>query len=81
MSACGGRGRVRQRDIRCQCPGGAAGGRAEPVPPRLLGLALRGMSTDAFVRWSFSHYLDIAHPAYAREYAGRDAPQALRAAA
>jgi flavin-dependent dehydrogenase len=51
------------------------------VPPRLLGLALRGMSTDAFVRWSFSHYLDIAHPAYAREYAGRDAPQALRAAA
>jgi flavin-dependent dehydrogenase len=35
------------------------------VPPRLLAVALRGMSTDAFVRWSFSHYLDIAHPAYA----------------
>jgi flavin-dependent dehydrogenase len=37
------------------------------VPPRLLAVALRGMSTDAFVRWSFTHYLRIAHPAYARE--------------
>jgi menaquinone-9 beta-reductase len=37
------------------------------VPPRLLAAALRGMSTDAFVRWSFTHYLRIAHPAYARE--------------
>jgi flavin-dependent dehydrogenase len=35
------------------------------VPPRMLAVALRGMSTDAFVRWAFSHYLDIAHPAYA----------------
>ena len=39
------------------------------VPPRLLAAALRGMSTDAFVRWSFTHYLRIAHPAYARERA------------
>jgi flavin-dependent dehydrogenase len=39
------------------------------VPPRLLAAALRGMSTDAFVRWSFTHYLRIAHPAYARELA------------
>jgi menaquinone-9 beta-reductase len=44
------------------------------VPPRALALALRGMSTDAFVRWSFGHYLRIAHPAYARELAQR--PQA-----
>jgi flavin-dependent dehydrogenase len=53
------------------------------VPPRTLALALRGMSADAFVRWSFTHYLRIAHPAYARELAappGRRAP-ALRAAA
>jgi digeranylgeranylglycerophospholipid reductase len=39
------------------------------VPPRLLAVALRGMSSDAFVRWSFTHYLRIAHPAYARELA------------
>ena len=32
------------------------------VPPRLLATALRGMSTDAFVRWSFGHYLAIAPP-------------------
>lgn len=32
------------------------------VPPRILGTALRGMSTDAFVRWSFDHYLNICPP-------------------
>jgi flavin-dependent dehydrogenase len=47
------------------------------VPPRLLALALRGMSADAFVRWSFTHYLRIAHPAYARELAAP--PRARRA--
>jgi menaquinone-9 beta-reductase len=36
------------------------------VPPRALALALRGMATDAFVRWAFTHYLDIAHPSYAK---------------
>jgi len=41
------------------------------VPPRLLAAALRGMSLDGFVRWSFSHYLRIAHPAYAKELSGR----------
>jgi flavin-dependent dehydrogenase len=41
------------------------------VPPRALALALRGMSTEPFVRWSFGHYLRIAHPAYARELARR----------
>jgi flavin-dependent dehydrogenase len=37
------------------------------VPPRLLALALRGMSTDAFVRWSFGHYLRIAPPSFANQ--------------
>ena len=32
------------------------------IPPRLLALALRGMSADAFVRWAFGHYLRIAPP-------------------
>jgi len=41
------------------------------VPPRLLAAALRGMSQEAFVRWSFTHYLRIAHPAYAKELSGR----------
>jgi flavin-dependent dehydrogenase len=53
------------------------------VPPRLLALALRGMSTDAFVSWSFGRYFEIAPPSYAREHApapsGRET--ALRAAA
>jgi menaquinone-9 beta-reductase len=41
--------------------------RAVPkVPPRLLALALRGMGTDAFVRWSFGHYLDVAPPEFAQ---------------
>jgi len=37
------------------------------VPPRLLARVLDGMSDERFVRWSFGHYLRIAHPAYARE--------------
>ena len=50
--------------------------RAVPrVPPRLLALALRGMGTDAFVRWSFGHYLNIAPP----EFAGAG-PRPLRRA-
>ena len=46
------------------------------VPPRLLARALGGMSDERFVRWSFGHYLRIAHPAYARELAasGRSGP-------
>jgi menaquinone-9 beta-reductase len=53
------------------------------VPPRLLALALRGMSTDAFVTWSFGHYFRIAPPSYAREHAPPPAGRAtaLRAAA
>jgi menaquinone-9 beta-reductase len=51
------------------------------VPPRLLATALRGMSRDDFVRWSFGHYLRIAHPAYARELAARGEPRRAVAAA
>jgi flavin-dependent dehydrogenase len=32
------------------------------VAPRLLGPALKGMSSKRFVDWSFGHYLKIAHP-------------------
>jgi len=39
------------------------------VPPRMLAIALRGMSHEEFIQWSFTHYLRIAHPAYARELA------------
>ncbi len=45
------------------------------VPPRLLAPALRGMANDRFVRWSFGHYLRIAHPAYARELAAPAEPR------
>jgi flavin-dependent dehydrogenase len=36
------------------------------LPPRLFAPTLRVMSTDAFVRWSFNHYLKIAPPSFAR---------------
>lgn len=37
------------------------------VPPKLLARALDGMSSDAFTKWSFNHYLDIAPPSFVRE--------------
>ncbi len=43
------------------------------VPPRLLAPALGALSTDAFVRWSFNHYLNIAHPSFALARAGEAA--------
>ena len=50
------------------------------VPPRILAPALRAMSTDAFVRWSFNHYMNIADPSLATADAasgpGRPAPVA-----
>jgi flavin-dependent dehydrogenase len=46
------------------------------VPPRLLAPALRGLSTDAFVRWSFNHYLNIAHPSFALAGSADDQPGA-----
>jgi hypothetical protein len=36
------------------------------VPPRLLWPLIRAAGTRRAVRWSFGHYLDIAHPAFAR---------------
>jgi menaquinone-9 beta-reductase len=51
------------------------------VPPRLLAVGLRGMRTDAFVRWAFGHYLEIAHPGFARSHAQRPPARRLRAAA
>ena len=35
------------------------------VPPPLLSLALRGMTSRRFLDWSFGHYLKIAHPSFA----------------
>jgi menaquinone-9 beta-reductase len=51
------------------------------VPPRALALALRGMSTDAFVTWSFGHYFEIAPPSFAHEHAPPARRDALQAAA
>ena len=36
------------------------------VPPRLLWPVVRAVGARPLVRWSFAHYLDIAHPAFAR---------------
>jgi flavin-dependent dehydrogenase len=43
------------------------------LPPRLLARALDAMANERFCRWAFGHYLNIAHPDYAREHA-RSAP-------
>jgi flavin-dependent dehydrogenase len=54
--------------------------RAVPrVPPRLLAPAIRLMGADAFVRWSFTHYLNIAPPSFAAAEPPR--PERLAAAA
>jgi menaquinone-9 beta-reductase len=39
------------------------------LPPRLLALALDAMANERFCRWAFGHYLNIAHPAFARDHA------------
>jgi flavin-dependent dehydrogenase len=50
--------------------------RAVPrVPPRVLSHALRGLSTDTFVRWSFRHYLAIAPAEFALARDRRPAPR------
>jgi flavin-dependent dehydrogenase len=56
------------------------------IPPRGLALALRGMTAQRFVNWSFAHYLGIAHPDFvlAGPHGGRHAapvPQPVGAAA
>ncbi len=35
------------------------------IAPRVLAPALRGMGAKRFVDWSFGHYLNVAHPAFA----------------
>jgi flavin-dependent dehydrogenase len=47
------------------------------VPPRLLGLALRGMERKRFVDWAFDHYLNIAPP----EFSGAPAAAGFAAVA
>jgi menaquinone-9 beta-reductase len=51
------------------------------VPPRLLGPAIRAMSSQRFVDWSFRHYLKIAPPTFASGQAPRPAGERLPAAA
>jgi flavin-dependent dehydrogenase len=52
------------------------------VAPRLLGRALRGVSSKRFVDWSFGHYLNIAHPDFVTDDApARAAARAALAAA
>ena len=43
------------------------------VPPRLLAVALRAVARPGFTRWSFDHYLDIAHPSFAAHAGARPA--------
>jgi menaquinone-9 beta-reductase len=50
------------------------------VPPRVLGPAIRAMSSQRFVNWSFGHYLNIAPPEFAGT-APRPAGEPVRAAA
>jgi digeranylgeranylglycerophospholipid reductase len=53
------------------------------IPPRLLAPGLRAMSAKRFVDWSFGHYLNIAHPAFAAAggVPGRASARAALAAA
>jgi menaquinone-9 beta-reductase len=51
------------------------------VPPRLLAQAIRAMGTQAFVDWSFTHYLNIAPPSFAAPPAPRPARAQVPAAA
>ncbi|HEX4009364.1 MAG TPA: NAD(P)/FAD-dependent oxidoreductase [Solirubrobacteraceae bacterium] len=49
------------------------------VAPRLLAPSLRAMGAKRFVDWSFDHYLNVAHPAFAAA-GGTAAPAATRTA-
>ena len=52
------------------------------VPPSVLGVAVRAMSGRGFTRWSFDHYLRIAHPSFAGQAKPpRPAPRRLARAA
>jgi flavin-dependent dehydrogenase len=45
------------------------------VPPRILGAAIRLMSSRRFVDWSFRHYLNIAPPEFAGSADDQDRPR------
>jgi len=49
------------------------------IAPRLLAPALNAMANKRFVDWSFGHYLNVAHPAFASA-GGSPARGAARAA-
>jgi flavin-dependent dehydrogenase len=51
------------------------------VPPRLLSTGIAAMGEERFVRWSFGHYLRIAHPSFAAGAAHRPAPRSRGLAA
>lgn len=51
------------------------------IPPRLLALALRFLSSDRFVRWSFNHYLQVAPPEFALPAPEKPAERELATAA
>ena len=51
------------------------------VPPRLLGPAIRAMSSQRFVDWSFTHYLRIAAPEFAGAVGPAPRPADARVAA
>jgi flavin-dependent dehydrogenase len=51
------------------------------VPPRLLDRAVRAMGAERFVRWSFTHYLNVAHPAFVLSGSRGPAPRAALARA
>jgi digeranylgeranylglycerophospholipid reductase len=51
------------------------------VPPRVLGPAIRAMSSQRFVDWSFTHYLQIAPPSFAAGSPVQPAGQRVPAAA
>ena len=47
------------------------------VPPLLLSAGIRAIGNERLVRWSFNHYLNIAHPSFAHAVT----PQSRRARA
>jgi flavin-dependent dehydrogenase len=51
------------------------------VPPRVLGPAIRAMSSQRFVDWSFDHYLKIAPPQFATPAPPRPVGDRVAAAA
>ena len=49
------------------------------IQPRALARALDAMASERFVRWSFDHYLDIAHPRFVTSEPARRREPALAA--